>query len=129
MNGPKIIIALTIIVAAVSSAAGQKPQHSGSASEGEPNASQIVRIKLPDYAGEVPKGPNMQVYESNCLLCHGARYVTIQPPFSRETWQKEVKKMVDAYGAKIPEADQSKIVDYLVAVRGVAESKPGQSSH
>jgi len=129
MNRRKLIIALAIMAATISSAAGQKPHPSSSGPEVAGNASEVVRIKLPDYAGEVPKGPNMQVYESNCLLCHGSRYVTIQPPFSRETWQKEVKKMVDAYGAKISEADQPKIVDYLVAVRGVAESKPGQSGH
>jgi hypothetical protein len=30
-----------------------------------------------------------------------------------------VKKMIDAYGAAIPEADQPLIVEYLVAIKGV----------
>jgi len=49
--------------------------------------------------------------------------VTMQPPFSRAVWEKEVKKMIDAYGATIPDADQREIVDYLVAVRGTSDPK------
>ena len=43
----------------------------------------------------------------------------MQPRFPKTVWQSEVKKMVDAYAAPIPEADQALIVEYLVAVRGV----------
>ena len=46
----------------------------------------------------------------------------MQPHFSKTVWQNEVKKMVDAYGAPIPEADQALIVEYLVAVKGVEAS-------
>jgi hypothetical protein len=42
----------------------------------------------------------------------------MQPRFSQTVWEKEVKKMVDAYGAIIPEAEQHEIVEYLVAVHG-----------
>jgi hypothetical protein len=44
----------------------------------------------------------------------------MQPHLSKTVWQNEVKKMVDAYGAPISEADQALIVDYLVAVKGAA---------
>jgi uncharacterized protein (DUF697 family) len=47
----------------------------------------------------------------------------MQPGFSQTVWEKEVKKMVDAYGAKISDAEQQEVVDYLVAVRGVPASK------
>ncbi len=60
----------------------------------------------------------MQVYEKNCLLCHSARYVLMQPRFSKTQWQAEVKKMGDAYGASISPEDQALIVEYLVAVKG-----------
>jgi hypothetical protein len=36
---------------------------------------------------------------------------------------KEVKKMVESYGATFPDDDQGKIVEYLVAVRGAPDSK------
>lgn len=55
--------------------------------------------------------------------CHSARYVTMQPRFSRAVWEKEVKKMVDAYGASISAAEQQQIVEYLVSVKGPAEAK------
>lgn len=60
----------------------------------------------------------MDVYRKDCLTCHTARYVSMQPRFSKTVWQSEVKKMVDVYGAPISEADQALIVDYLAAVKG-----------
>ena len=47
----------------------------------------------------------------------------MQPSFSRTVWEKEVKKMVDIYGAHITAEDQQQIVEYLVAIKGPAESK------
>ena len=82
------------------------------------SSGQVQRITLPQVPTEIPPGPNVQVYEKNCLICHSARYVIMQPRFSRAVWQAEVKKMVDAYGASISEADQALIVEYLVAVKG-----------
>lgn len=78
----------------------------------------VQRITLPRVSTEIPPGPNVQVYQKDCLICHSARYVAMQPRFSRTVWQAEVKKMADAYGAPISEADQALIVDYLVAVKG-----------
>lgn len=120
--------ALTTLALAATSVAGQ-PQAPEGSKPAATASGKVERITLPNYSGEVPKGPNVQVYEKDCLLCHSARYVTMQPGFSRSTWEKEVKKMVDAYGAAVPDVDQTKIVDYLVAVRGAPESKTGQSPH
>ena len=116
-------VGLAGYVIAVASFVAAQSSQSGTAKRQAPASGQVERITLPNYSGEIPKGPNVEVYEKNCLLCHGSRYVTMQPDFSRSTWEKEVKKMVDAYGATIPEDEQRKIVDYLVAVRGVPESK------
>ncbi len=89
-----------------------------SAGAPKPAASQVQRITLPQIPADILPGPNLQVYEKNCLICHSARYVTMQPRFSRAVWQAEVKKMADVYGGSISEADQALIVEYLVAVRG-----------
>ncbi len=83
----------------------------------------VHSITLPQYAPEIPAGPHLDTYRKDCLICHSARYVAMQPRFSQGVWEKEVKKMVDAYGATISEADQKEIVEYLVAVRGLSESK------
>lgn len=99
-------------------APAQQPSVGASKPAAKTAASQVHSIVLPQYPPDIPEGPNLQVYENNCLLCHTARYVSMQPRFSKTVWQAEVKKMVDAYGAPISEADQALIVDYLVAVKG-----------
>jgi cytochrome c5 len=91
---------------------------SPSANSSKADSGGAQQITLPKIPGEVLPGPNLQVYEKDCLLCHSARYVSMQPRFSKTVWQAEVKKMVDAYGATISDADQAMIVEYLVAVRG-----------
>jgi cytochrome c5 len=83
----------------------------------------VHEILLPQYPPEIKAGPNLDVFQSHCLLCHSARYVTMQPRFSRAVWEKEVKKMADVYGALISPAEQQQIVEYLVAVQGPAEAK------
>ena len=81
-------------------------------------AGEVHSIVLPQYPPEILQGPNVETYRANCLICHTARYVSMQPRFSKTVWQNEVKKMVDVYGAPVSEADQALIVKYLVAVKG-----------
>ena len=119
--------AISALALAASMAAVALAQQSAKPSKHPPPSKQVTSITLPDYSAKPLPGPDVEVYQKNCLLCHSSRYVAMQPNFSRSTWEKEVKKMVDAYGATIPEADQPKIVDYLVAVRGVPESKPAET--
>ena len=97
----------------------QQPSTGASKSAAKADSSQVHRIELPKYPPEIAAGPNVDIYSKNCLICHTARYVLMQPPFPKAVWQSEVKKMVDAYGAAIPEGDQALIVEYLVTVRGV----------
>lgn len=80
-------------------------------------------ITLPEYFSNPVPGPNLETYEKKCLVCHSNRYVEMQPRFSRTMWEKEVKKMIDAYGAPISAGEQQEIVEYLVSVRGPSESK------
>jgi cytochrome c5 len=83
----------------------------------------VQEITLPQYPIEMPPGPNLAIYQQHCLLCHSSRYVTMQPGFSRAVWEKEVKKMVDVYGAPITPEEQKQVVEYLVAIEGKAEGK------
>ena len=98
-------------------------QQSPKASPQQAGNDSVHTIVLPQYAPEIPAGPHLDTYRKDCLLCHSARYVQMQPGFPQAVWEKEVKKMVDAYGAKIPDAEQKEIVEYLVAVRGLSVSK------
>jgi cytochrome c5 len=83
----------------------------------------VQEITLPQYSLELPPSPNLKVFENRCELCHSARYVTTQPRFPKAVWEKEVKKMVDVYGAPIPTDEQQQIVEYLMAIRGPVEDK------
>lgn len=83
----------------------------------------VHTIVLPQYPPEIAAGPHVDTYRKDCLICHSSRYVAMQPRFPQGVWEKEVKKMVDAYGATISDAEQKEIVEYLVAVRGASVSK------
>lgn len=99
---------------------GSRPSSTSKPMAGD---AQVQQITLPTYPAEVPPGPNVDLYKNYCLRCHTSRYVSMQPPFPKGVWQTEVKKMVDVYGAPIPDTDQALIVEYLVAVKGV-EARP-----
>jgi cytochrome c5 len=101
------------------SANAQQPSPGSSKPSAKAAANPVHSIVLPQYPPEIAAGPNVDVYRKDCLTCHTARYVSMQPHFSKTVWQNEVKKMVDAYAAPISEADQALIVEYLVAVKGV----------
>lgn len=75
----------------------------------------------------MPPGPGADAYNANCVLCHTNRYVLMQPKFARKTWEAEVTKMVNVYGAPVAEAAQKEIVDYLMAIRGKADPAPAAS--
>ncbi len=119
MRNWRIAFVLATGVMVSVAAHAQQPATGASKPAAKAGSSQVHSIVLPQYPPEIPQGPNLQVYENNCLLCHTARYVSMQPHFSKTVWQAEVKKMVDAYGAPISESDQALIVEYLVAVKGV----------
>jgi mono/diheme cytochrome c family protein len=48
-----------------------------------------------------------------CNICHGPRYISMQPPLPAATWEAEVNKMKNALGADIPEDATRKIILYL----------------
>lgn len=75
-------------------------------------------IELPEVEPDLPPGAARDAVLVNCVACHSTRYITIQPPLTRETWVAEVTKMRKTFGAPVPEEQVNAIVDYLVAVRG-----------
>lgn len=70
---------------------------------------------------EFPEHPGKAEFVSYCGICHSLRYITTQPAFPRITWEAEVHKMIEKYGAPIDSANSIKIVDYLVTINGVDE--------
>jgi mono/diheme cytochrome c family protein len=64
---------------------------------------------------ELQRAPGVERVEANCSACHSLDYVQMNSPFlSAASWQAEVNKMINAFGAPIDEADAKIIIEYLV---------------
>ncbi|MBV9393520.1 MAG: cytochrome c [Methylobacteriaceae bacterium] len=73
-----------------------------------------VTYDLPEETAVLKPGPGLETARSNCLACHSADYVAMQPPKrGKAFWDGEVTKMIKTYGAPITEADAKVIADYL----------------
>jgi hypothetical protein len=66
----------------------------------------------------LPDGPGKKEFESYCGICHSLKYITAQPRFPRATWEAEVHKMVEKYGAPVDTNVARVIVDYLMVLNG-----------
>lgn len=67
----------------------------------------------PLYTPPLAPGKGADLVESYCQVCHSTAYITQQPPLSGETWASEVHKMVESYGAPVPDQAAEQIIDYL----------------
>ena len=77
-----------------------------------------VTYTLPPETATLKKtsGPGYQATENSCGACHSLDYISTQPPGKgKDFWTAEMTKMVNVYGAPIPEADRPAIIDYLAA--------------
>ena len=77
-----------------------------------------VTVAFPPPVYDFKDGPNVGTVRANCLVCHGAEYIYVQPPFTAAVWTAEVNKMRNAYKANIADADIPLIVDYLMTQNG-----------
>ena len=97
------------------------------------NIAQAVEIELPPETAAYRPSPLLgyQLVLANCVACHSAHYVQMQPPSSpRSYWDATVKKMKKPFGAPLAEQDIPLIVDYLAKTYGaeaaVAPGAPGK---
>lgn len=100
-----IRLAFSLAVLALASAAAAAP----------------VPYAPPPETAKLAPGPNLEVAQSHCGICHSVDYIATQPrSFAnpRAVWTAEVTKMRKAYGAPMSDEDAAKIVDYLVAAYG-----------
>jgi hypothetical protein len=78
----------------------------------------VMTIALPHEPPQLPPGPHQQATAVACSRCHSPQLILNQPPFPRQKWIEIVHKMVQVYGAPITAAEETTLVDYLVAIRG-----------
>ena len=77
-----------------------------------PFALKSVSVVLPVSDRTFP-GPGAETITADCLACHSASMVLSQPKLPKAAWQGIVEKMMHAYKAPVPPADEASIVDYL----------------
>ena len=89
----------------------------------------VLKIDLPKESATTYKpGPNLELVNARCLICHSADYAAMQPPnMPRKTWEAEVTKMKKVYGAPIADDEIATLTDYFVKTYGneaAAAAKP-----
>ena len=67
----------------------------------------------PLYTPELAPGEGREAIQAYCDFCHSTTYITMQPPLPATIWETEVYKMINTYGAPIPEDLTRQIVAYL----------------
>ncbi|CAN5518486.1 hypothetical protein BH10BAC2_BH10BAC2_24440 [soil metagenome] len=77
----------------------------------EPTNLNAIQTALPDLQG-------YETFKMNCLSCHSAKYIQMQPDLPEKTWTAIVGKMQKNFGAPIPDSSTKEIVQYLVAIKG-----------
>ncbi len=76
----------------------------------------VYRVETyPLYTPDLAPGEGKEALQGYCNLCHSVTYITMQPPLPAATWKDEVVKMIDTYGALIPEEETQQIIAYLQA--------------
>lgn len=58
-------------------------------------------------------GAGADPVNNNCLTCHSAEMVMVQPKLSKANWEGIVKKMINVYKAPVPDEDVGPIIEYL----------------
>ena len=81
-----------------------------------------VDFTLPPENNMLKPGPGVELITAQCLLCHSADYIGIQPRLARAVWKAEVIKMQQKYGAPILTNNVDALVDYLTANYGKEEA-------
>jgi cytochrome c5 len=67
-----------------------------------------------EEAIQLRDAPGRDVTTAFCATCHSLDYIQMNAAvLDRAGWEKSVRKMMDRFGAPIPDEDARKIVEYL----------------
>ncbi|WP_455287148.1 SorB family sulfite dehydrogenase c-type cytochrome subunit [Cupriavidus necator] len=87
-------------------------------------AAQDIRLPAENVKLKPAKLPGYGIAMQKCAICHSADYVSYQPPgLSLAQWTAEMKKMQQAYGAPIDDAEVEQLGAYLAVAYGSAKLK------
>jgi hypothetical protein len=72
-----------------------------------------------EQAIKLDGGAQATLVQLRCSTCHSLDYIVMNSPFlTHAAWEAEVRKMMKAMGAPIPESDVAPIADYLTQYYG-----------
>jgi cytochrome c len=74
---------------------------------------EVMKLELPPETAVYKIAPGSDLAQAQCLTCHSADYVNMQPPMARAFWKGSVDKMIGKYGAPISTNLVDGLVDYL----------------
>ena len=77
-----------------------------------------VNVDLPASDAVFPSGPDADLANAHCLICHSAGMVLRQPALTKDQWRAEVVKMRSAFGALIPVEQVDALTEYLHLING-----------
>lgn len=87
-------------------------------------APQDIKLPAEDVKLKPASLPGYGIAMQKCAICHSADYVSYQPPgLSLAQWTAEMKKMQQAYGAPIDDAEVEQLGAYLAVAYGSAKAK------
>ncbi|MCO4865466.1 c-type cytochrome [Cupriavidus sp. WGlv3] len=87
-------------------------------------APQDIKLPAENVKLKPAKLPGYGIATQKCAICHSADYVSYQPPgLTLAQWTAEMKKMQQAYGAPIDDAEVEQLGAYLAVAYGSAKIK------
>jgi cytochrome c5 len=107
--------------------ASQLRAENTSSSQGKPPGQSDVRwtkvsVQLPTSLTPFPAGAGADIANSQCLICHSADMVLLQPTRTREQWKETINKMRSAYGAPLPAEQVDALAAYLSGMKPEAKA-------
>jgi cytochrome c5 len=107
-----------ILVTAVPSPASANPSRTpGGESRAGPTWARL-NVELPTSTRIFPQGEGSSIANSQCLICHSAGMVLLQPRRTQAQWTETINKMRTAYGAPLPAEQVNVLAAYLARVIG-----------
>jgi hypothetical protein len=80
----------------------------------------LAAARADESALRLKDGPEAVTVRAQCSICHSVDYIQMNAPFMKKAgWEAEVRKMMKAMGAPVPEEEVARIVDYLTRNYGV----------
>jgi len=75
-----------------------------------------VTVHMPSSNAQFPAGAAQTLASSQCVICHSADMVLLQPRLRQAQWRTIIGKMRSVYGAPLPAADVDALAAYLAQV-------------